>query len=153
MIYHRQTIYSLQALGFLAIQPTYKFVNVRELAHELKIPRHFLGKVLTDLVKKGLLLSIKGPSGGFRLAVDANSMSINEIMTIFGEQDRFENSCIMGQSRCNDNSPCPLHFLWQEFIERAISKTQVLTLAEYSQNMRNELSNSVSKPTQPGVHS
>ena len=53
MIYYRHTIYSLQALGYLAVLPTNKFVNVKELAHELKIPRHFLGKVLTDLVKKG----------------------------------------------------------------------------------------------------
>lgn len=139
MIYHRQTIYSLEALGYLAIQPAYKFVNVKELARELNIPRHFLGKVLTDMAKKGLVSSIKGPSGGFRLAVSQESVSMYEILTILGAQSGFENSCIMGQSKCTKDAPCPLHELWSEFISKAISKTQKLTLAEFSQTFSNKL--------------
>lgn len=133
MIYHRQIIYSLEALGYLASQPADRFVNVKELARELNIPRHFLGKVLTDLVKKKLVSSIKGPSGGFRLAVNPENISIYQILTALGDQAKFENSCLMGMTKCTAHSPCPLHDLWLEFIEKAVTKTRKLTLENFSQ--------------------
>ncbi len=136
MIYHRQIIYSLEALGYLASQPDNRFVNVKELARELKIPRHFLGKVLTDLVKKKLVSSIKGPSGGFRLAVNPENISIYQILTALGDQARFEHSCLMGLTKCTPHSPCPLHDLWLEFIEKAVTKTRKLTLENFSQTFR-----------------
>lgn len=132
MIYHRQIIYSLEALGYLAAQPNNEHVNVKELAEQLDIPRHFLGKVLTDLVKKELVSSTKGPSGGFKLAVTPESISLYRILAVLGGLTKLESSCIMEMGNCAGHDPCTWHELWLEFREKAVSKTQKLTLEEFS---------------------
>ncbi len=139
MIYHKQIVYSLEALGYLASRPNNKHVNVKELAEELHIPRHFLGKVLTELVKRELVTSTKGPSGGFRLAVNAESTSLYRILAVLGGLTKLESTCIMGTGACKANDPCALHELWLEFREKAVSKTQKLTLEEFSQTFTNKL--------------
>jgi len=139
MIYHRQIVYSLEALGYLASRSDNRQVNVKELAEKLHIPRHFLGKVLTELVKKELVTSTKGPSGGFRLAVSAESISLYRILAVLGGLTKLESSCIMGTGVCKAHDPCALHELWLEFREKAVSKTQKLTLEEFSQTFTNKL--------------
>ena len=139
MIYHRQIVYSLEALGYLASRTDNKQVNVKELAEELHIPRHFLGKVLTELVKRELVTSTKGPSGGFRLAVSAESISLYRILAVLGGLTKLESTCIMGMGDCTAHDPCVLHELWLEFREKAVSKTQKLTLEEFSQTFTNKL--------------
>ena len=139
MIYHRQIAYSLKALGYLASRSNNKYVKVKELADALSIPRHFLGKVLTDLVKRELVTSTKGPSGGFRLAVNAESISLYRILGILGGLTKLESSCIMGMGECTAHDPCALHKLWSEFREKAVSETQKLTLEVYSRDFTHKL--------------
>src|SRR5574341_1295456 len=133
MIYHRQVVYSLEALGYLASQPNDKYINVKELAEQLNIPRHFLGKVLTELVKRQMVVSIKGPSGGFKLAVGPDAITIYQILSKLGGLTKLEEACIMGLNHCTKNGHCALHPLWIDFKDKAISKTQKLTLKDFSQ--------------------
>ncbi|MBK6976155.1 MAG: Rrf2 family transcriptional regulator [Cytophagaceae bacterium] len=42
-----------------------KKIGIQEIAEELSVPQHFMGKILQDLAKRGLIGSIKGPHGGF----------------------------------------------------------------------------------------
>lgn len=44
------------------------------------IPERFLLKVLKPLVSAGVLLSIKGPNGGYRLARPASDISLLELV-------------------------------------------------------------------------
>ena len=135
MIYHRHITYSLKALAYLASKPVDTVINVKDLAAELDIPRHFLGKVLTDLVKKHLVVSAKGPTGGFKLAESSKSLSIYGILETLGGLAKLENSCVMGLDKCLEQKPCALHVSWIEFKKSAVLKTQRLTLGEFSQSL------------------
>jgi len=139
MIYPKHIVYSLEALAYLASPPENKYIKAQDVASKLHIPRHFLGKVLTDLVKKRLVMSIKGPSGGFALAANSANISIYRILTKLGGLEKLEDSCVMGLSECTEESPCALHDLWTDFREKTISKTQKLTLEEFSQTFMNKL--------------
>jgi Rrf2 family protein len=50
------------------------------IAKERGIPERFLLKVLKPLVSAQVLLSIKGPNGGYRLARPANEITMLEIL-------------------------------------------------------------------------
>jgi Rrf2 family protein len=50
------------------------------IADERKIPERFLLKVLKPLVSAQILLSIKGPNGGYRLARAANDITMLEVV-------------------------------------------------------------------------
>jgi Rrf2 family protein len=50
------------------------------IAKARKIPDRFLLKVLKPLVSARVLLSIKGPNGGYRLVKPANDISLLEVV-------------------------------------------------------------------------
>ena len=141
MIYPRQTIYSLEALGYMASQPTGTSIKVRELAERLDIPRHFLGKVLTELVKKRFVSSTKGPAGGFVLSVKPTDVTVHTILSDLEAMDKIETFCVMGLSECDCEHPCVLHMQWKNFKEHAVERTQDLTLEDYSKSLQEKLDN------------
>ena len=60
--------YAIQASLYLAKKPEREYTLTREISKGLSIPHHFLGKIMQTLVKKGILISHKGPKGGLALS-------------------------------------------------------------------------------------
>ena len=65
MIYPQATSYAIEALAFIAGLEGGTSVKTRQLSEALDIPGQYLGKVMTQLVKKKYISSSKGPTGGF----------------------------------------------------------------------------------------
>lgn len=76
----RASSYALHAVAFMASQKSDKPVASHHIAKERKIPERFLLKVLKPLVGARVLLSVKGPNGGYRLARAANQITMLEIL-------------------------------------------------------------------------
>ena len=77
----RASSYAIQAVVYMASQkPLDKPVASHVIAESRKIPERFLLKVLKPLVSARVLLSIKGPNGGYRLAKPADKISMLEIV-------------------------------------------------------------------------
>ena len=83
-------------------------VGVDQIAEELKIPKHFLAKILQVLSKDGIISSIKGPGGGFYMTEENYKKSILEILLSVEKKEVFT-GCILGLPVCSDDQPCPLH--------------------------------------------
>ena len=75
----RRVDYAVRALSYLAAQPRARVVPRVEIEQRQAIPPHFLSKILRRLVNAGLLASVPGARGGFRLARAAGSISIREV--------------------------------------------------------------------------
>ena len=71
MILSQACQYGLQATIYLAVQGDTPVLS-KDIATQLGIPPHFLAKILQELSKRGLLLSIRGRGGGFKLSRDPN---------------------------------------------------------------------------------
>src|SRR5262250_1409823 len=76
----RASSYALHAVAFMAGQKHDKPVASHHIAHARGIPERFLLKVLKPLVSAQVLLSVKGPNGGYRLARPANEITMLEIL-------------------------------------------------------------------------
>ena len=76
----RASSYALHAVAYMALQKSDKPVASHHIAHARGIPERFLLKVLKPLVSARVLLSIKGPNGGYRLARQPNDISMLEIL-------------------------------------------------------------------------
>jgi Rrf2 family protein len=63
----RASSYALHALAYMVGQPPDKLVASHYIAEARGIPERFLLKVLKPLVSARVLLSLKGPNGGYRL--------------------------------------------------------------------------------------
>ncbi len=117
----------------MASLPPETIVKVKELAKKLKIPEHFLGKVLSLLVKKKFVSSTKGPTGGFTLEADPDKLTLYRILASLDSLEGLEDNCIMGLAACTPEHPCALHDTWITFRDDAIMRAQKLTLTQLSE--------------------
>jgi len=76
----RAASYAIHALVFMANQKHNRPIASHHIAQARGIPERFLLKVLKPLVSVRVLLSIKGPNGGYRLAKPAHDISLLEIL-------------------------------------------------------------------------
>lgn len=76
----RAASYAVHALVFMAGQKHNKPMASHNVAHARGIPERFLLKVLKPLVSARILLSIKGPNGGYRLAKAPNDISLLDVL-------------------------------------------------------------------------
>jgi Rrf2 family protein len=72
--------YAIRAVVYLARQKGNRLVTSRHIARDQGLPERFLVKVLKPLVSARLLLSLRGPNGGYRLARPATAISLLEIV-------------------------------------------------------------------------
>lgn len=76
------------------------------MARELECSANHLSKVMQRLQRGGLVTSLRGPKGGFRLAVAADKVSLLEIYMVV--EGPFEvHHCMMGNAVCTHPN-CPL---------------------------------------------
>jgi Rrf2 family protein len=76
----RASSYALHAVAYMAAQKSNIPVASHKIAKERGIPERFLLKVLKPLVSARVLLSVKGPNGGYRLARPASDITMLEIL-------------------------------------------------------------------------
>lgn len=109
MILSKSFGYALRSVLYMAaLQNEKKVIQLHEIARELDVPKHFLGKVLKRLSKKGIIDSSKGHAGGYALNKTTLDASVIEILNLIEGEELFR-TCLIGFKRCNANNPCPLH--------------------------------------------
>jgi Rrf2 family protein len=77
---NRSATYAVHALAFLACRKGNPTLTSHEMAEAAGLPEGFLPKVLKPLVWAGVLRSLKGPGGGFRLAWPPEEVSLLEVV-------------------------------------------------------------------------
>ena len=76
-----------------------KLVSVKEISDELGVSYNHLSKVMQRLVKAGLIKSIKGFGGGFKLTKDPSDISFLEVYEII--DGKFNpSSCLLNKDKC-----------------------------------------------------
>ena len=87
-------------------------IGIKKISSDLSIPTPFLGKILQNLVKQKILVSTKGPNGGFGLGKKTEEISLYDIVRIVDGEDFF-NNCLIGMQPCSTHAknekPCPVH--------------------------------------------
>lgn len=129
MIYSKPCEYAIRALVFLARFPREGAAPGMVIAREEGLPAPVLGKVLQELVRKGLLESRRGPGGGFRLARKPQLITLRDVVAAIDGLDQFA-ECAVGLEGCSDDSPCPLHDTWKDIRRQLMNNLEVTTLAD-----------------------
>jgi Rrf2 family iron-sulfur cluster assembly transcriptional regulator len=135
LIFSRQCEYALQAVLYLALKPHNEMTSIKELTKRLDIPYHFLAKILQDLTRKGLLSSLKGPTGGFGLGMPAKDITLFHIVEAIDGVD-FMHNCVMGFPECTGKNPCAVHEKWANLRDGIYTMLVNKNIAEMAKNMR-----------------
>lgn len=104
--------YAIRAVIYIAHNAKNKEerIGIKKISTELSIPTPFLGKILQTLVKHKVLVSTKGPNGGFGIERDPFDITMYEIVDVIDGEDLF-NNCLLGVNHCaqNEDKHCPVH--------------------------------------------
>ena len=100
--------YAVTAMMDLALHARIDRVTLAEIADRQRISLAYLEQLFACLKKAGLVSSVRGPKGGYRLARDDKTISLADILVAAEEQ--IDMSC--GSSRCGHDDPCLTHSLW-----------------------------------------
>jgi len=110
MFFSKSFGYAVRGVLYIALmQDEKQYVQVEEIASKLAAPKHFMGKILKKLVKENILLSVKGPSGGFTIMKDTLQLPVMRLALITDGADFFD-KCVLRVKECDANNPCPLHY-------------------------------------------
>lgn len=132
-------IYAIRGVMYLASQPNLETkTGIKAISSDLKLPAPFLAKILQQLAKQKILISSKGPHGGFSFLKDPRKLTLLDIVNCIDGNDTFT-KCIMRNGSCDGNSVthCALHDDYEKPRNELInlfSKMSILELVEKSVN-------------------
>ena len=110
MNFNKTTEYAFRILSYMASDETRLF-RAGEIFKNLKIPFRYLRKMLTTLTKSGLLISIQGKGGGYKISKSPKEISLLDIVEATGDQV-IKNECFFGFEKCSFENNCAMHEKW-----------------------------------------
>ena len=128
----KSTEYSIRCLVYMA-QRADDLSSVKHLSKTLKIPYKFLARLMTELSRGGIVQSVRGKNGGYRIAHPLEDITLSDIISVVeGEEDT--KRCILGFDECDDEHPCALHEFWRGPRQHVIDMENTVTLAHLAAN-------------------
>ncbi len=87
-----KTFYAVAALYDLDSRDGDKATKIKDIATSANIPQNFLEQILLELKKSGILISIKGAYGGYKLNRQLSEITLADVVEIV-EDSYFETVC------------------------------------------------------------
>jgi Rrf2 family protein len=122
--------YSLKALLMLADRyPSAQPLRVEEIAAVQGVPENYLRRLLIELKRGGLVLSQKGPNGGYMLARPPARITMADVVEII-EGDYTPVECLEdgANSFCPRDSGCPMRDVWRDVRDSVVGILRGATL-------------------------
>ena len=123
--------YGIRAVLFIAKESQQdKRPNIVQIAKAVDSPEPFTAKICQQLARTGIILSKKGPNGGFYLAKDSELKLIDIVTAIDG--DSIFKGCCLGLTECSSSHPCPVHDQFEDIrggLKTMCENTKVMDLA------------------------
>ena len=113
-------------------------IGIKEICRISKTPESFTAKILQNLVKRNIIGSQKGPSGGFYISRDLEEISLFEIVNVIDGEVIF-NKCGVGLNNCDAKNPCPLHNQYEKVRSELIKMCKSSNLSQLVSEMKEEV--------------
>ena len=110
--------YAVTAMLDVAIHSTSGPVPLADISERQGISLSYLEQLFSKLRKNGLVSSVRGPGGGYRLGLDAGDISVGIVVGAVDET--VDATKCNGKANCQGGSRCLTHSLWGD-LSRQIS--------------------------------
>ncbi len=125
--------YGIRAAIYIAGQSAQKRkVGLKEVAKEIDSPEAYTSKILQKLAKGGVVVSEKGPRGGF--SIEQGKLQGLKLAVVVNaiDGDAIYKGCGLGLEECNASKPCPLHFKFKivrDNLQDLLEKSSLIELS------------------------
>jgi Rrf2 family iron-sulfur cluster assembly transcriptional regulator len=120
--------YAVTAMLDVTIHAVYGPVSLADISERQNISLSYLEQLFSKLRKKGLVISIRGPGGGYRLGMCSAKIAVSDVISAVNES--VDAMKCEGQGNCQAGQQCITHSLWQGLSNRIEDFLKNITLAE-----------------------
>lgn len=103
--------YAVTAMLDLALNSNHGPVSLGEISERQEISLSYLEQLFAKLRKHQLVVSTRGPGGGYRVARSLDSVAVGEIINAVDEPVDVTNCA--GKKNCHNHGRCLTHDLWE----------------------------------------
>jgi Rrf2 family protein len=121
--------HAIRALLVLARSRGRRFMRADEIAAAVGSPQNYMAKTLNALAKARIVTSERGPAGGFKLAVEPESLTLARVIDLF-DSPRQQSRCLLGSVPCNPLRPCAAHECWTSVMRAQRAPLITTTIAD-----------------------
>ncbi len=120
--------YAVTAMLDVALHSQQNPVPLADISERQGISLSYLEQLFSKLRKAGLVASVRGPGGGYRLGTDAYSIAIGTVIAAVDES--VDATKCHGKEGCQGGSRCLTHTLWRDLSSRISDFLNNITLGE-----------------------
>ena len=120
--------YAVTAMLDVAIHAASGPVPLADISERQGISLSYLEQLFSRLRKHGLVTSVRGPGGGYRLGKCSAQIAVADVITAVDES--VDATKCMGQGNCQGGHQCLTHTLWSDLSKRIEEFLQNISLAE-----------------------
>ncbi|EGU47458.1 hypothetical protein VIOR3934_18298 [Vibrio orientalis CIP 102891 = ATCC 33934] len=120
--------YAVTAMLDVALHSQQNPVPLADISERQGISLSYLEQLFSKLRKAGLVASVRGPGGGYRLGEDAYSIAIGTVIAAVDES--VDATKCNGKGDCQGGSRCLTHTLWRDLSSRISDFLNNITLGE-----------------------
>jgi Rrf2 family protein len=119
--------YALNALYYMMGKDKKSPSSVKEISAGMDIPEKFLFHILKSLEKARIVVSKKGPKGGYIVLKSAKEINFKEVVeAVEGQIDLVD--CTKGENMCPRQEKCPFSPAWNSIKRKVENIFEEMTL-------------------------
>ncbi|MCP5154994.1 MAG: Fe-S cluster assembly transcriptional regulator IscR [Ectothiorhodospiraceae bacterium] len=104
--------YAVTAMLDLALHQDEGPVTLADIAKRQGISLSYLEQLFSQLRRRGLVQSTRGPGGGYQLGMPAREIAVADVVTAVDEH--VDATRCGGAKNCQGEAPCLTHDLWHD---------------------------------------
>lgn len=120
--------YAVTAMLDLALHAQEKPVSLAEISERQTISLSYLEQLFARLRQSGLVASVRGPGGGYRLVDSSSNIWVADIIDAVNES--VDTTSCQGKGDCQGGSICLTHYLWDDLSQQIHSFLSSISLAD-----------------------
>lgn len=126
--------YALEAMLVLALAGEFDNTSIRQIGEQTQLSDSYLEQIFSLLRKAGLVVSIRGNQGGYRLANKASEIKTGDVLRA-AEGSLAPVRCTdQNLDCCTNQEICPTRPVWRLLEETILKTVDHLTLADLAQS-------------------
>ncbi|MGF1741038.1 Fe-S cluster assembly transcriptional regulator IscR [Vibrio profundum] len=124
--------YAVTAMLDVALHSQENPVPLADISERQGISLSYLEQLFSKLRKSGLVTSVRGPGGGYRLASEARAIAVGTVIAAVDES--VDATKCQGKADCQGGNRCLTHALWRDLSSRISDFLDGITLGELMQD-------------------
>lgn len=126
--------FAVTAMLDLALNEVDKPVTLAGISERQGISLSYLEQLFSRLRRNGLVKSVRGPGGGYRIAKQHSEISVSDIITAVDEL--IDATQCGGEENCHEERRCMTHDLWASLNSKILEYLSGVSLADLVASQR-----------------